>query len=251
MTFLRSIGGGNFFIFLGQTEALPSDSRSAAVPGALRSGVASVSVLQPGEISEVIGAAARGLEHYPPRIPVRAEVQKSVVAFLVDRARYILLERHGFAYDEGNAVLATGADDLVDVLARVAALREIRKTRNFEPLAVSFKRIRKILEKAAPQESWQLSGVRPELFQEDAERALHASAHRVAREAEQHKRAGRYLEALQDIARLRSEVDGFFDRVLVMAEQEDVRRNRLTLLAGLLREFSTIADFSEIVTVEK
>jgi glycyl-tRNA synthetase beta chain len=199
-------------------------------------------------LSEVIGAAGRGLEHYPPRIPVRAEVQKSVVAFLVDRARYILLERHGFAYDEVNAVLATGADDLVDVLARVAALREIRKTRNFEPLAVSFKRIRKILEKAGPPESWQLSGVRPELFQEDAERALHASAHRVAREAEQHKRAGRYLEALQDIARLRSEVDGFFDRVLVMAEQEDVRRNRLTLLAGLLREFSTIADFSEIVS---
>jgi len=46
-------------------------------------------------------------------------------------------------------------------------------------------------------------------------------------------------------------VDEFFERVLVMAEQEEIRRNRLTLLAELLREFSTIADFSEIVAAEK
>jgi glycyl-tRNA synthetase beta chain len=47
---------------------------------------------------------------------------------------------------------------------------------------------------------------------------------------------------------LRKEVDEFFDRVMVMAEQEEVRKNRLTLLSGLLKEFSTIADFSEIVS---
>jgi glycyl-tRNA synthetase beta chain len=56
---------------------------------------------------------------------------------------------------------------------------------------------------------------------------------------------------LQGIAKLRPEVDEFFDRVMVMADQEDIRRNRLTLLAELLGEFSTIADFSEIVTAEK
>ena len=58
------------------------------------------------------------------------------------------MERDGFAYDEVNAVIAAGADDLVDATDRIAAVREIRKTRNFEPLAVSFKRVRKILEKA-------------------------------------------------------------------------------------------------------
>ncbi len=69
---------------------------------------------------------------------------------------------------------------------------------------------------------------------------------RVAREAEQHRRAGKYREALQRIATLRPEVDDFFDSVMVMAEQEEMRRNRLTLLAELLKEFSTIAEFSEL-----
>ncbi len=70
------------------------------------------------------------------------------------------------------------------------------------------------------------------------------------KEVEQHKRAGRYREALQEIAKLRPAVDRFFDDVMVMAEDEQIRKNRLTLLSGLLSEFSTIADFSEIVTVE-
>ncbi len=56
-------------------------------------------------------------------------------------------------------------------------------------------------------------------------------------------------EPIEDrIAALRPKVDLFFDKVLVNAKQAEVRRNRLTLLRNLLTEFSTIADFSEIVT---
>ncbi len=205
----------------------------------------------PLSLAEAVSASARSLASTAPRIRVSAETEKSVLDFLVDRARYILQERDGFAYDEVNAALAAGADDLVDAVERIVALRAIRKTRNFEPLAVSFKRIRKILEKAGPRDTWSLPAVRPELFSEEAERSLHAAAHRAAREAEQHKRAGRYREALQGIAALRPAVDDFFVRVMVMAEQEDVRRNRLTLLSELLREFSTIADFSELAAQEK
>jgi glycyl-tRNA synthetase beta chain len=205
----------------------------------------------PVSLSESISAAARGVFGYAPKIKVTPEAEKSVFDFLVDRARYVFLEREGFAYDEINAVIAAGADDLVDVGDRLAAVREIRKTRNFESLAVSFKRVRKILEKAGSEKKWRFSAVRPELFQEEAERKLHAAARRAAEEAEGHKKVRGYRDALQGIAKLRPEVDEFFDRVMVMAEQEDIRRNRLTLLAELLSEFSTIADFSEIVTAEK
>jgi len=205
----------------------------------------------PVSLVETISAGARGLFEYAQKIKVPPEVEKSVFDFLVDRARYVFTEREGFAYDEINAVIAAGADDLVDARDRIAAVREIRKTKNFEPLAVSFKRIRKILEKAGSEKTWRFPAVRPELFQEEAERRLHAAAARAAQEAERHKKARGYKDALQGIAKLRPEVDEFFDRVLVMAEQEEIRRNRLTLLAELLREFSTIADFSEIVTVEK
>lgn len=202
-------------------------------------------------LSEAVAAAARQYAEHARGSRVGDEAEKKVLEFLVDRARYILLERDGLAYDEINAAVAAGCDDLVDAVERMRAVRAIRKTRNFEPLAVSFKRIRKILEKAGAEEKWKLPAVRAELFEHPAERKLHQAAQRVAREAGEHKRSGRYREALQRIAELRPEVDDFFDQVMVMAEQEDVRKNRLTLLLGLLGEFSTIADFSELSTAGK
>jgi len=205
----------------------------------------------PMSLSATVSAAAKALAMHPPRMQVSGEMQKQVLDFIGDRARYILRERSGVAYDEVNATLAAGADDLVDAVRRLEALKAIRRTRNFEPLAVSFKRIRKILEKAGPVASWRLPAARPELFTEDAEKRLHSAAGQAAQQAAAHKRAGNYREALQVIAELRPAVDRFFDEVLVMAEEEIVRKNRLTLLAELLREFSTIADFSELGAEEK
>jgi glycyl-tRNA synthetase beta chain len=205
----------------------------------------------PVSLSMVIARSARTLTNGPRKISVSLAVEKQVLEFLLDRARFVLKERGGLAYDEINAALAAGADDLVDAVRRMEAIRAIRKTKNFEPLAVSFKRIRKILEKAGPEAAWKLSSVRSDLFAEDAERELHARAASAMKEVEQQKRAGRYREALQEIAKLRPAVDQFFDSVMVMAEEEQIRKNRLTLLSGLLSEFSTIADFSEIVTVEQ
>ena len=63
--------------------------------------------------------------------------------------------------------------------------------------------------------------------------------------------AGRYLEALETIAGLRKSIDRFFEEVMVMAEDERVRNNRLALLAQVLREFTTVADFSEIAADER
>ncbi|MBI3670236.1 MAG: glycine--tRNA ligase subunit beta [Acidobacteria bacterium] len=205
----------------------------------------------PLSLSAAVAAAAGALASHTPRMSVSQEVQRQVLEFIVDRARFILRERAGFAYDEINAALAAGADDLVDTVKRLEAIKAIRRTKNFEPLAVSFKRIRKILEKAGPPSAWRLAAVRPELFAEEAEKRLHTAARGAAEQAGEHKRAARYREALQGIAELRPAVDRFFDEVLVMAEDEAVRKNRLTLLAELLAEFSTIADFAEIVAAEK
>ena len=121
----------------------------------------------------------------------------------------------------------------------------------FEPLAAAFKRIRNIIEKAGPPDSWRAAEIDPELFREGEEAALHSAAGEVARDAAEHKQARHYREALVRISSLRPVVDRFFDKVLVMADDESIRKNRLTLLANLLKEFSTIADFSEIVTEGK
>ena len=154
-------------------------------------------------------------------------------------------EKEGFSYDEVNAVFRAGADDLVDARKRLDALRAIRKSKNFDPLTVSFKRIRKILEKAAIP-SGDAQQVQPDLFEAEAERALHASMLAAIPRVNKHKRAGHYKESLEVIAALRADVDRFFDQVMVMAEDAKIRTNRLALLSDLLREFTTIADFSEM-----
>jgi glycyl-tRNA synthetase beta chain len=200
-------------------------------------------------LSSLIGAAAKALLTHPPKKTLTAEQEKQVLEFVLERARFVLREKSGYAYDEVNAVLAAGNDDLVDVEKRLKALKAIRKTKNFEPLAVSFKRIRRILEKAeVSADSLQVS---QELFEKDAERDLYVAVRKAAGKVNEDKRAGRYQEALEEIAGLRKSVDRFFGDVMVMAENEEVRKNRLALLRELLGEFTTIADFSELAGEEK
>jgi glycyl-tRNA synthetase beta chain len=205
----------------------------------------------PVSISLTIARAARTFSTASKAIPISPEMEHQVFEFILDRARFVLKERAGLASDEINAALAVGADNLVDAVRRIEAIKAISKTENFEPLAVSFKRIRKILEKAGPEIIWKQPGVDSGLFTEDAERELHSRAGSILKETEHFKREGRYPEALQKISGLRPDVDRFFEEVMVMAEDERVRKNRLTLLSGLLSQFSTIADFSEIVTAER
>jgi glycyl-tRNA synthetase beta chain len=196
-------------------------------------------------LSLAIGGAAKALLTHKPKRGVTPDQETQILDFILDRAKFVFREREGFGYDEVSAVFRAGADDLVDAQKRLVALKAIRKSKNFEPLAVSFKRIRNILEKAnvAPGDA---RHVNPELFETAAERELYSAVREAATKVQTQKRAGKYQDALETIASLRKVVDHFFDGVMVMAEKEAVRSNRLTLLAELLREFTTVADFSEI-----
>jgi glycyl-tRNA synthetase beta chain len=177
------------------------------------------------------------------RLPVRKLLgeDEQLTAFVLDRVRFYFREIRGFRYDEVNAVLASGWDDLVDVEARLAAIQAVRPTEDFEPLAASFKRIRNILLQA------QFAGggaIDAALVEAGPEADLFAEFQRVREAA----RTLDYRPALETIASIRPKVDLFFDKVLVNAQDQRIRHNRLTLLYTLLAEFSTIADFSEIVT---
>jgi glycyl-tRNA synthetase beta chain len=200
----------------------------------------------PLSLSAAISAAAKSLKEHAPRIEASEALQRQVIDFLLDRARYILKERRGYAYDEINAAFAAGADDLGDAVDRVAALKAIRTTKDFDPLAASFKRIRNILEKSAGKGDKVQETVDSALLKELGEMQLFTVARQIGREAVQLKKERKYRKALEKISDLRPAVDFFFDKVLVMAEDEKVRRNRIALLGGLLKEFSTIADFSEL-----
>jgi glycyl-tRNA synthetase beta chain len=176
------------------------------------------------------------------RLPIRQFVSADVEPFLLDRIRYYFRDIRGFKYDEVSAILAAGWDDMVDVEERLEAIQAVRSTPDFEPLAASFKRIQNILKQAQFQPADR--SIDPALVEHGPESDLHFAfvATRVEVLTEN------YREALASIAALRPKVDLFFDKVLVNAPDERVRQNRLTLLHSLLSEFSTIADFSEIVT---
>jgi glycyl-tRNA synthetase beta chain len=204
----------------------------------------------PVSLSLAVGAATKALHSHPPKRHVTPTQEAQILEFILDRAKFIFREREGFGYDEVNAVFRADADDLVDAQKRLSALRAIRKSKNFEPLAVSFKRIRKILEKSNVKDG-SANGVQPDLFENDAERELFAAGREAASKVQAEKRAGHYEQALERIAGLRKAVDRFFEEVMVMSENEAVRKNRLALLSELLREFTTVADFSEIGADER
>jgi glycyl-tRNA synthetase beta chain len=157
--------------------------------------------------------------------------------FLRDRIDYYFREVRGFKYDEVRACMGAGWEDLNDLESRLLRVQAIRSTPDFEPLAASFKRIKNILKQANFTDGGAIDVVDEALLEEGPERELHAEI------------AAHQGEAIEDrIASLRPRVDLFFDKTLVNAKDDAVRRNRLTLLYNLLKEFSTIADFSEIVT---
>lgn len=158
--------------------------------------------------------------------------------FLLDRVRYYFKDVKGYAYDEVNAVLAAGVKDLKDVAAKLKAVQGVRRTENFEPLAASFKRIKNILKQASFTGNGE---VNPSLLEDGPERQLFEAKQSI-------QLSGSYGEDLSSIASIRPAVDAFFDKVMVNVEDAAVRQNRLTLLSSLLRDFSGIADFSEIVT---
>jgi glycyl-tRNA synthetase beta chain len=165
-----------------------------------------------------------------------------LLPFMQERMEFYLKDVCGYAYDEINAVLAAGFTTLQDVAERTEAIHAVRPTDNFEPLAASFKRIKNILKQS---QLTQANPPRPELLAPGPERELYEAFETVRAAAQT---TAIYREKLAHIASLRPQVDLFFDKILVNDPDPAIRENRLALLDSLLTEFSTIADFSEIVT---
>ncbi len=177
------------------------------------------------------------------------ELAGKVRAFLEGRLRHLLEnDAAGHRYDSITAVLAAGWDDAADAAARLAALTAIRGQEDFEALAAASKRIRNILGQAAERHGIvDEDRVDADRLEDPAERELHAAARRAAEVVEEAAARRDHAAALAAVAALRPQVDRFFDSVLVMAEDADLRRNRLALLASVARLYAREADFAEIV----
>jgi glycyl-tRNA synthetase beta chain len=139
----------------------------------------------------------------------------------------------------------------VDAVARAEAVKSVLKLPEFLSVAAASKRIRNILKQAAEKKLSMAASFRDLPDSPQEEKLLGAYVERNSARIEQFRQAKDYYGALQLLATARETVDAFFDKVMVMVENELMRANRLALLQRLSKEFSTIADFSEIVTEGK
>jgi len=178
-------------------------------------------------------------------------VQTSLNEFFHERLEFYLKEAHGLAYDVVNATLAAGASDVVDVVARAEAVAKVRPSADFESISSAFKRMKNILRQANEAGKHPAAALNVLALQELAEKELASQIPATATTVQSLRAQKRYAEALLEISKLRPHIDTFFDKVMVMVDDEQLRANRLALLNTLLRDFSTIADFSEIVTEAK
>jgi len=171
--------------------------------------------------------------------------------FFRERLEFYLRDVCGFRYDLVNAVLAADADNVVDVLARAEAVAAVLDMPEFLAIAAACKRVRNILRQAGEKGIKVASGFEPVPGSAEEEKTLAAFIVNAAPKVEELRGQKAYKDALMLLSTAREPVDRFFDKVMVMVDEESVRANRLALLQRLLQEFSTIADFSEIVTEGK
>ena len=180
-----------------------------------------------------------------------AAYDESVRGFFRERLEFYLKDALGYAYDVVNAVLAVDSDDVVDAATRAEAVTNVRGSGDFESISIAFKRMKNILRQAHENKRYIAARLDPTVLREEAEMELAARIAPAVAVVEKLRASRNYAAALLEIAKLRPAVDKFFDKVMVMVEDDNVRANRLALLQKLVKEFSTIADFSEIVTEGK
>ena len=195
------------------------------------------------------------------RFTADGDYSKNIAAFMRERLDFYLREARGFHYDVVNAVLASDADDIVDAIARAEAVTTVRGSEDFIAVSAAFKRMKNILKQAEEKKmhpvlnlSQEVTGVRLKMeeYEKRAEHpeeaALIRSFIEVSPKFQASVQAKNYREAVTLVAGLRKPVDAFFDKVMVMAEDEQKRTARLLLLLAIISQFEIIADFSEIVT---
>lgn len=167
-------------------------------------------------------------------------VEQDVIEFMLGRFR-AWYQDEGFSVDIIQAVLARRPTKPADFDQRVKAVSHFRELDAAESLAAANKRVGNILAKF---EGELPTEIELSLLQEDAEKALAENVEVLTEALEPAFATGNYQQALSQLAALREPVDAFFDNVMVMADDEALKKNRLTLLNNLRNLFLQIADIS-------
>jgi glycyl-tRNA synthetase beta chain len=208
--------------------------------GIRRAGSSLVRLIVDNKISVQLGElVSKTLELYDHNL----NTESAVSEFLIQRFRKYVEEK-GIRYDLVDAVLEVRDEDLVDLWERAAALDNLKGKEDFITLVMLAKRVRNILRSAKTEIEG--SECRKELLKEPEEKILYDAMVSVEKKSENYLKQGDYSRSLKGLLSLAPSINDFFDRVLVMAEEIELRRNRLLLLQRLHSFFRKIADFSKI-----
>jgi glycyl-tRNA synthetase beta chain len=188
-------------------------------------------------------AQARHLDHDEPGVAI-GDVDQ-IIAFFRERVEFYIRDVRGHAYDVVTAVMAVGFLNVKDTLARAEAVTAVRGSEDFLAVSAAFKRMKNILAQADFDLATGATAIPVHGTPESD--LLNKFAELQATVGELRQRRA-YREALEATATIRPQVDAFFDQVMVMDPDPEIRNQRLTILATVVSGFSSIADFSEIVT---
>jgi len=166
---------------------------------------------------------------------------EGVIHFIMERLRGLLRER-GYAVDEIEAVLAQNPDRLDNILERLAAVKAFTDLPEADSLASANKRISNILKKS----DIRAGRVQVDLLREEAEQQLYASMVQLQPQVSAMFARDDFTGTLKSLAQLRDNVDGFFDGVMVMADDPLLRNNRIALLTELHAMMNQVADLSRL-----
>lgn len=172
----------------------------------------------------------------------RAEIRSLVIEFFKERLKNQLLGQ-GLSFDSIDAVLSAPWYDIVDSVKRINALESFKSHSACASLASAFKRVSNILKGFEPDGSAPDQG----LFTEQQEKALFSAMTGAAPLIDSACASGNYTAAFEALASIRETIDGFFDKVMVMADDASVRQNRLKLLDSVRSLYFRMADLSKLV----
>ncbi|MGA1847415.1 glycine--tRNA ligase subunit beta [Deferribacter abyssi] len=191
------------------------------------------------DINELITVT---MENYVGKLNFnQSDILNLVKEFIFTRSKQIAHSQYGIRSDIFDAA-ANNFSDIVVMFKAAKALNEVREKDDFIILSTSFKRISNILKK----NNWKSKNYNPNLFKEEAEKQLHSLMIQKEKEIDDCISSENFSKAINALLEFREPVNNFFDNVLVIAKDENIRNNRLALLASLKHIFNKVGDLSYI-----
>ncbi len=212
--------------------------------GLRRAALGIVRILIESELELDLKAAIDKAVSLQPVDDKDADIEADLYQFIAERLRRFFQDRDpDLATETLDAVMARQPESLLDFAHRLAAVQDFLGLEEAESLAAANKRIANILKKSGGEAA---DTIDAKLFEEAAEKELFSALERVGSAVRPMIESHEYTEALRALAELRAPVDRFFDDVMVMTDDDAIRRNRLGLLGELRTLFLDIADVSRL-----